>query len=75
MITQMAGPGQIGAYTGMYYLFSSLANIAGPPLFGWVFDNFGYRFFFPLGILFMALAVLCMLMVTKGEKDSRPAAA
>jgi len=69
MITQMAGPGQIGAYTGMYYLFSSMANIAGPPLFGWVFDHYGYRFFFPLGILFMALAALCMLLVTKGEKE------
>ena len=73
MITQMAKAGQIGAYTGMYYLSSSLANIAGPPLFGWVFDNFGYGFFFPMGILFMALAVLCMLMVTRGEKESAPA--
>ncbi len=74
MITQMAGPGQIGAYTGMYYLFFSLANIAGPPLFGWVFDHYGFRFFFPLGILFMALAALCMLMVTKGEKETLPEA-
>jgi len=73
MVTQMAGPGQIGAYTGMYYLFSTMAQIAGPPLFGWVFENFGYRFYFPLGIVFMALAALCMLMVTKGEKE--PAAA
>jgi len=75
MITQMAPAGQIGAYTGMYYLFSSLANIAGPPLFGWVFDNLGYGYFFPLGMLFMALAVLCMLMVNKGEKAPKASAA
>lgn len=68
MITQMAGPGQIGAYTGMYYLFSSLANIAGPPLFGWVFDIFDYQFFFPMAMFFMALAIGCMLLVNKGEK-------
>ncbi len=68
MITAMAGPGQIGAYTGMYYLFSSLANIAGPPLFGFVFDNFGYRYFFPLAMVAMALAIGCMLLVSKGEK-------
>lgn len=70
MITQMAGPGQIGAYTGMYYLFSSLANIAGPPLFGAVFDRYGYQYFFPLAIFFMALAVICMMLVRRGEKGS-----
>jgi len=72
MISQMAPEGQIGAYTGMYYLFSSLANIAGPPLYGWVFDNFGYEYFFPLSMLFMALAMGCMLMVQKGEKARPP---
>lgn len=67
MISQMAGPGQMGAFTGLYYLFSSGANIAGPPLFGWVFDTVGYTFFFPLAILFMGLAILCMLLVRRGE--------
>lgn len=68
MITQMASAGQIGAYTGMYYLFSSLANIVGPPLFGWVFDTFGYGIFFPMAILFMLLAIGAMLLVNGGEK-------
>lgn len=67
MITQMAGPGQIGTYTGLYYLFSSGANIAGPPLFGWVFDSYGYQWFFPLAVVFMVLAMGCMLMVRRGE--------
>ncbi|MDB4895001.1 MAG: putative sugar transport protein, partial [Firmicutes bacterium] len=66
-LTQMAGPGQIGTYTGLYYLFSSGANIAGPPLFGWVFDRYGYQYFFPMAIGFMGLAFLCMLAVRRGE--------
>jgi maltose/moltooligosaccharide transporter len=75
MITQMAPEGQVGTYTGLYYLFSSGANIAGPPLFGWVFDHYGYEYFFPLAIVFMALAFLCMLGVRKGEAPSNSQAA
>lgn len=67
MVTDMAGPGQIGAYTGLYYLFSSSANIAGPPLFGWVFDRWGYQPFFPLVTAITALAFLSMLLVRRGE--------
>jgi maltose/moltooligosaccharide transporter len=67
MLTQMAGPGQIGTYTGLYYLFSSAANIAGPPLFGWVFDRAGYQYFFPMAVGFMVLAFICMLGVRRGE--------
>jgi maltose/moltooligosaccharide transporter len=67
MIAQMAPAGQIGTYTGLYYLFSNGANIAGPPLFGLVFDQLGYQYFFPLAVLFMGLAFICMLMVRTGE--------
>jgi len=67
MITQMAPAGQIGTYTGLYYLFSAGANIVGPPLFGWMFDHYGYSYFFPLAVVFMALAMLSMLMVKRGE--------
>jgi len=75
MITQMAPIGQIGAYTGLYYLFSAGANIVAPPMFGWVFDHFGYGFFFPMAIGFMALAVVCMLMVKTGRGEAQKAAA
>lgn len=67
MITQMAPAGQIGTYTGLYYLFSNGANIASPPLFGFVFDRFGYQYFFPLAAIFMGFAFICMLFVTRGE--------
>jgi Na+/melibiose symporter-like transporter len=75
MITQMAAEGQIGTYTGLYYLFSSGANIAAPPLFGWVFDRFGYQYFFPLAIGFMVLAAVCMLFVRSGEAPAASTAA
>lgn len=71
MIAQMAPTGQVGAYTGLYYLASSGANIVAPPLFGWVFDRLGYGYFFPLAILFMALAALCMLAVHRGEAPAK----
>ncbi|HEY3364364.1 MAG TPA: MFS transporter [Symbiobacteriaceae bacterium] len=67
MIAQMAPEGQMGTYTGLYYLFSSAANIVGPPMFGWVFDTLGYTYFFPVAILFMVLAAVCIFMVRKGE--------
>lgn len=71
MITQMASAGQIGTYTGLYYLFSSGANIAGPPMFGWVFDNLGYGYFFPMAAGFMGLALLCILGVQMGPIAAR----
>lgn len=70
MIAQMAPLGQIGTYTGLYYLSSSGANIAGPPIFGQVFDKLGYTYFLPLAAGFMALAGLCMFAVHKGEGRS-----
>ncbi|MFZ5828268.1 MAG: MFS transporter [Bacillota bacterium] len=74
MITQMAGPGQVGTYTGMYYLFQSLAMIAGPPIYGWIFDKTGYGYFFPLSAGIMGVALICMLFVTKGEASRKAAA-
>lgn len=70
MITQMAPAGQLGTYTGLYYIASSAANIAGPPLFGRVFDHYGYGYFFPMAIGFMVLAFLCMLPVRRGEASA-----
>ncbi|MGE5674942.1 MAG: MFS transporter [Mycobacterium leprae] len=70
MITQMAPEGRIGAYTGLYYLFSNGAMVVGPPLFGLVFDRVGYGWYFPLAIGFMLLAALCLMVVKTGEAKS-----
>jgi MFS family permease len=42
MIVQHATAGKIGLYTGIYYLFSSVASSIGPFLLGGVMDLFGY---------------------------------
>ncbi len=71
MIVGMAPEGQIGTYTGLYYLFQNTAMIAGPPLFGWVFDRWGYGYFFPLAIAFLVLAALFIVLVRKGDVPRR----
>ncbi|MCX7884142.1 MAG: SLC45 family MFS transporter [Caloramator sp.] len=55
-VTDMAPKGQTGIYTGLYYLFSSVANIVSPPLLGSVIDIFGYRYMFIYGVIFFAIA-------------------
>lgn len=56
-VAEMAPLGLIGTYTGLYYLFSSIANIISPPLLGGVIDIIGYKYMFLYGTLFFALAL------------------
>ncbi|HBY92620.1 MAG: MFS transporter [Ardenticatenaceae bacterium] len=66
--------GQIGSYTGLYYLFGSLASIMGPPLGGLAVDLTGsYRTIFVFAPLFVFTGLLLMWRVRGGE--ARPAAA
>lgn len=53
----------IGTRTGMYYLVSSLAAIASPPLLGAFVDGFGYGSLFYSAFISMVLALLCMAAV------------
>lgn len=71
MLWEMAPPGKEGTYTGMYYLFASVAAIAGPPLFGALFDRVGYHLLFPGSVACFALAFLCLLGVRRGEAVQR----
>jgi maltose/moltooligosaccharide transporter len=50
----------IGRRTGIYYVFSSLAAIASPPLMGGLIDLFGYQilFYVASGSMLIALAFL-----------------
>lgn len=59
----------LGTYTGMYYFASMSAAIAGPVLNGIIIDLSGsnYNMIFFVTPFFFALAVVCMLMVTRGE--------
>jgi Na+/melibiose symporter-like transporter len=60
---------RIGAYTGLYYFSSQLAAVLGPTLGGIVVDVFGdqYRWLWLFSFVFMAVAVLTMLGVKRGE--------
>lgn len=58
---------RIGAYTGLYYFSSQLAAVLGPTLGGITVDVLSneYRWLFPFGALFMALAWLVMTRVSR----------
>lgn len=70
MVSDLAPPGKIGSYTGLYYFFSMLAAITAPPLVGALMDQFGHRMLFVFSPLFMGLAILCMSQVKRGEASS-----
>lgn len=55
-VAEMAPAGYIGTYTGLYYLFSSLANIISPPLLGGLMDLIGFKYMFFYGAVFFLLA-------------------
>ncbi len=75
MVADMAGSDNTGAYTSLYYVFSSLAAIAGPPLFGYLMDRFGYGTMFYWSSLFFVLAFLAMTQVRRGEARTAAVAA
>ena len=59
----------LGTYTGLYYVAGTLAAVVGPILNGWIVElaDFNYNMIFMVAPAFFALAILCMLAVTKGE--------
>lgn len=69
MVVDMVEDARIGTYTGLYYLFSTLAAIAGPNVNGWVIQLTGnnYNTIMLVAPIFMVLALLLMLGVRRGE--------
>ncbi len=67
MVVDMTSSAQTGAYTGLYYFFSSLAAIAAPPLFGWFMDALGNQALFPCAFVSLVVAFTFMMNVNKGE--------
>ena len=69
MVVDMVEDARIGTYTGLYYLFSTLAAIAGPNVNGWVIqlssDN--YNTIMLVAPIFMVVALVLMLGVKRGE--------
>lgn len=74
MVVDMTDNVRIGTYTGLYYLFSTLAAIAGPNINGWIvaWTNNNYSAIMFVGPIFMLLALVMMIGVRRGE--ARPQA-
>ena len=74
MVVDMTDNSKVGTYTGLYYLFSTLAAIAGPNINGWIIYLTGnnYGLVMVIGPIFMALALFMMLGVRRGEAKKKP---
>jgi Na+/melibiose symporter-like transporter len=73
MVVDMTDDLRIGTYTGLYYLFSTLAAIAGPNINGWIIALTGndYSRVMVVGPVFMLLALAMMIGVRRGEAKGR----
>lgn len=72
MVVEIANDGDVGKYTGYYYVFSMAAQILTPVLSGVLLQMVSYTTLFPYSCVFSVLAFLTMLMVKHG--DTRPVA-
>ena len=69
MVVDMVEDARIGTYTGLYYLFSTMAAIIGPNLNGWIIQLAGsnYNSVMLVAPSFMLLAFVMMIGVRRGE--------
>lgn len=69
MVVDMTDAAHIGTYTGLYYLFSTLAAIIGPILYGWIIQFSGdqYKLLMLVSPIFLLMAFLAMAGVKRGE--------
>ena len=63
LVADMSPAGLLGTYTGVYYLFSSIANIISPPLLGTLIDAIGYKVVFAYGAFFFGVAFVFINLV------------
>ncbi|MBT3390029.1 MAG: SLC45 family MFS transporter [Chloroflexi bacterium] len=69
MVVDMVEDARIGTFTGLYYLFSTMAAIAGPNINGWIIQlsNENYNSVMLVAPLFMIGALILMWGVRRGE--------
>ncbi|HOV06618.1 MAG TPA: MFS transporter [Anaerolineaceae bacterium] len=69
MVVDLTTASRIGTFTGLYYLFSTLAAIVGPNLNGLIVQLSGqnYGMVMVFGPVFLIIALILMLGVKKGE--------
>lgn len=70
MVVEIASDGDVGKYTGYYYVFSMAAQILTPVFSGVLLQKISYSTLFPYSCFFSVLAFLTMLFVKHG--DSKP---
>jgi MFS family permease len=69
MVVEMVSGSDVGKYTGLYYIFSMLAQTLTPIMSG-AFLKISYRTLFPYAFVFSVLSFCTMLFVKHG--DSKP---
>ncbi len=76
MVVDMTSTARAGTYTGLYYLFSTLAAIAGPNINGLIIQAAGnnYNMITVVAPVFILAAMVLMLGVRRGEAQLTPAA-
>ncbi|OGN93170.1 MAG: hypothetical protein A2Z71_05780 [Chloroflexi bacterium RBG_13_50_21] len=76
MVVDMTNASRLGTYTGLYYLFSTLAAIIGPNINGWIIQLSGkdYSTTMLAAPFFMVLAFIMMMGVRRGEAAPQPEA-
>jgi MFS family permease len=69
MVVDLTTASRLGTFTGLYYLFSTFANIVGPNLNGWIvqISHGNYNNVMYAGPVFLVIALILMLGVKKGE--------
>lgn len=69
MVVDMTVPDRVGTYTGLYYLFSMMAAILGPIVYGLIiqFSGGAYSLQMLISPIFLAMALISITGVTKGE--------
>jgi MFS family permease len=69
VVVDLTDRAHIGTFTGLYYLFSTLAAIAGPNINGWIvkLTRENYSSIFIIGPIFMFAALIMILGMHSGE--------
>jgi len=72
MVVDMTDASRIGTYTGLYYMFSTLAAITGPIVYGFIIQAGGnaYNLVMLISPLFLLLALFSIFGVKRGESVS-----
>lgn len=67
MVVEIANDGDVGKYTGYYYMFSMAAQVLTPMLSGVFLQTVSYKTLFPYACIFSALAFGTMFFVKHGD--------